>query len=133
MISVKLCPLNPQAGVVAAAVNVLCELARKNPADYLSLAPQLFHLLTTSTNNWMLIKLIKLVRAFHLVHMLYTKRRSTLLVRCPDTSRTQAREEAPASHHRHHIYHPGCVAIVRMRTHMYHRRDAAWNTRKRTR
>jgi AP-3 complex subunit delta len=41
-------------------VNVLCELARKNPRDYLPLAPQLFHLLTTSSNNWMLIKIIKL-------------------------------------------------------------------------
>lgn len=47
--------------VVAATVNILCELARKNPTDYLSLAPQLFHLLTTSSNNWMLIKIIKLV------------------------------------------------------------------------
>jgi AP-3 complex subunit delta len=48
-------------GVVAATVNVLCELAQRNPADYLPLAPQLFHLLTTSSNNWMLIKIIKLV------------------------------------------------------------------------
>lgn len=47
-------------GVVSAAVNVLCELARRNPLDYLSLAPHLFHLLTTSSNNWMLIKLVKL-------------------------------------------------------------------------
>ncbi|KAF8167541.1 adaptin N terminal region-domain-containing protein [Crassisporium funariophilum] len=46
--------------VVAATVNVLCELARRNPQDYLSLAPQLFHLLTSSSNNWMLIKIIKL-------------------------------------------------------------------------
>ncbi|PPQ99510.1 hypothetical protein CVT24_005300 [Panaeolus cyanescens] len=46
--------------VVAATVNVLCELAQKNPQDYLSLAPQLFHLMTSSTNNWMLIKIIKL-------------------------------------------------------------------------
>ncbi|EKM61582.1 uncharacterized protein PHACADRAFT_83114 [Phanerochaete carnosa HHB-10118-sp] len=46
--------------VVSAAVNVICELARRNPKDYLSLAPQLFHLLTTSSNNWMLIKIIKL-------------------------------------------------------------------------
>ncbi|KAF8913207.1 Adaptor protein complex AP-3 delta subunit [Gymnopilus junonius] len=46
--------------VVAATVNVLCELARRNPRDYLSLAPQLFHLLTSSSNNWMLIKIIKL-------------------------------------------------------------------------
>ena len=49
------------AGVVAAAVNVVCELSRQNPRDYLPLAPQLFHLLTTSSNNWMLIKIIKLV------------------------------------------------------------------------
>ncbi|KAG6842376.1 hypothetical protein C0991_007506 [Blastosporella zonata] len=51
---------DPDPGVVAATVNVLCELARHNPTDYLSLAPQLFHLLTTSSNNWMLIKIIKL-------------------------------------------------------------------------
>ncbi|KAH9932073.1 Ap3d1 protein [Epithele typhae] len=46
--------------VVAATVNVLCELAHQNPQDYLPLAPQLFHLLTTTSNNWMLIKIIKL-------------------------------------------------------------------------
>ncbi|KAF5368594.1 hypothetical protein D9758_002444 [Tetrapyrgos nigripes] len=50
-------------GVVAATVNVLCELARHNPEEYLTLAPPLFHLLTTSTNNWMLIKIIKLFGA----------------------------------------------------------------------
>ena len=49
-------------GVVAATVNVLCELAHQSPRDYLPLAPHLFHLLTTSSNNWMLIKIIKLVR-----------------------------------------------------------------------
>ncbi|KIM47679.1 hypothetical protein M413DRAFT_416871 [Hebeloma cylindrosporum] len=51
---------DPDPSVVAATVNVLCELARRTPKDYLSLAPQLFHLLTSSTNNWMLIKIIKL-------------------------------------------------------------------------
>lgn len=54
--------LTPCSGVVAATVNVLCELVHQNPRDYLPLAPQLFHLLTTSSNNWMLIKIIKLVR-----------------------------------------------------------------------
>lgn len=49
--------------VVSAAVNVICELARKNPKNYLSLAPQLYKLLTTSSNNWMLIKIIKLFGA----------------------------------------------------------------------
>jgi AP-3 complex subunit delta-1 len=47
--------------VVSCAVNVICELARKKPSNYLSLAPDLFTLLTTSTNNWMLIK----VRPIH--------------------------------------------------------------------
>ncbi|OBZ78815.1 AP-3 complex subunit delta-1 [Grifola frondosa] len=51
---------DPDPGVVAATVNVLCELAHQNPRDYLALAPQLFYLLTTSSNNWMLIKIIKL-------------------------------------------------------------------------
>ncbi|KAJ7897229.1 Adaptor protein complex AP-3 delta subunit [Mycena olivaceomarginata] len=40
---------DPDPGVVASTVN-----------DYLTLAPQLFHLLTTSSNNWMLIKIVKL-------------------------------------------------------------------------
>ncbi|GAA6027914.1 hypothetical protein JCM8097_001779 [Rhodosporidiobolus ruineniae] len=47
-------------GVVGAAVNVICEAARKDPRKYLPLAPELFGLLTASTNNWMLIKIIKL-------------------------------------------------------------------------
>ncbi|TCD71148.1 AP-3 complex subunit delta [Steccherinum ochraceum] len=51
---------DPDPGVVSATINALCELARYNPADYLPLAPFLFHLLTTSNNNWMLIKIIKL-------------------------------------------------------------------------
>lgn len=47
-------------GVVSAAVNIVCELARRDPRPFLPLSPQLFRLLTTSTNNWMLIKIIKL-------------------------------------------------------------------------
>ncbi|WKX93066.1 hypothetical protein Q1695_010808 [Nippostrongylus brasiliensis] len=50
-------------GVQSAAVNVICELARKNPKNYLTLAPVFFKLMTTSTNNWMLIKIIKLFGA----------------------------------------------------------------------
>lgn len=50
-------------GVQSASVNVICELARKNPKNYLSLAPVFFKLMTSSTNNWMLIKIIKLFGA----------------------------------------------------------------------
>uniref|UniRef100_A0A1I8NA53 AP-3 complex subunit delta n=1 Tax=Musca domestica TaxID=7370 RepID=A0A1I8NA53_MUSDO len=54
---------DPDPGVQSAAVNVVCELARKNPKNYLPLAPVFFKLMTTSTNNWMLIKIIKLFGA----------------------------------------------------------------------
>ncbi|KAK3868287.1 hypothetical protein Pcinc_026301 [Petrolisthes cinctipes] len=54
---------DPDPGVQSAAVNVICELARKNPKNYLSLAPVFFKLMTSSTNNWMLIKIIKLFGA----------------------------------------------------------------------
>lgn len=54
---------DPDPGVQSAVVNVICELARKNPKNYLSLAPLFFKLMTTSTNNWVLIKIIKLFGA----------------------------------------------------------------------
>ena len=77
-----------EASVVSCAVNIVCELANKNPNNYLSMAPQVrapwlfagtgagrgasrslsrtrasqfFRLLTTSSNNWMLIKVVKLL------------------------------------------------------------------------
>ncbi|KAJ1839326.1 AP-3 complex subunit delta, partial [Coemansia sp. RSA 2708] len=51
---------DPDPAVVASAVSVVCELARANPHNYLSLAPKLYRLLTSSKNNWMLIKIVKL-------------------------------------------------------------------------
>lgn len=47
--------------VTAAIVNVVCELGWRRPQDFLPLAPRLFDLLVESGNNWMAIKLIKLV------------------------------------------------------------------------
>ncbi|KAJ1448600.1 adaptin N terminal region-domain-containing protein [Pelagophyceae sp. CCMP2097] len=52
---------DPESAVTSCAVNVICELAHKNPSNYLSMAPQFFRLLTTSSNNWMLIKVVKLL------------------------------------------------------------------------
>jgi AP-3 complex subunit delta-1 len=54
---------DPDMGVVGAAVNVICELSLKDPKDYLTLAPTLFDLLTRPNinNNWLLIKIVKLV------------------------------------------------------------------------
>lgn len=52
-----------EPSVTAAVVNVVCELAWRRPKDFLSLAPRLFELLVDGGNNWMAIKIIKLVRA----------------------------------------------------------------------
>ncbi|KAG0213882.1 AP-3 complex subunit delta [Mortierella sp. GBA30] len=84
--------------VVSAAVNVICELARRNPKSYLSLAPQLFNLLTTSSNNWMLIKIIKLFAALtpyeprltkkllpHITTLIQTTKAMSLLYECIHT------------------------------------------------
>jgi AP-3 complex subunit delta-1 len=48
-------------GVVSAAVYVICELAERNSRNYLPLAPQFFKILTSSSNNWVLIKVVKLL------------------------------------------------------------------------
>lgn len=53
---------NEDPSVTAAIVNVVCELGWRRPHDFLPLAPRLFELLVDSGNNWMAIKLIKLVR-----------------------------------------------------------------------
>jgi AP-3 complex subunit delta-1 len=50
-----------ESSVISTAVNVICELSHKNPRNYLSLAPKFFNLLTSSSNNWMLIKVVKLL------------------------------------------------------------------------
>ncbi|WFD26659.1 AP-3 complex subunit delta [Malassezia nana] len=50
-------------GVVTATVNMICELARRRPAPFVPLSPQLFQILTTTSNNWLLIKVIKLFGA----------------------------------------------------------------------
>lgn len=67
---------DPDPSVVSATVNVLCELAKQLDGDsssqgsvspalastaamYLQAAPRLYELLTTSKNNWMLIKILK--------------------------------------------------------------------------
>ena len=49
------------SSVTAAVINVVCELGWRRPRDFLPLAPRLFDLLVDGGNNWMAIKIIKLV------------------------------------------------------------------------
>jgi AP-3 complex subunit delta-1 len=58
---IKLCLDDSNTSVVSCAVNVITELSDKNPKNYLPLAPAFFKLLTSSANNWMLIKVVKLL------------------------------------------------------------------------
>jgi len=50
--------------VRGAIVNVFCELARRNPANFLNLAVPFFSMLSTVHNNWTLIKIIKVFGYF---------------------------------------------------------------------
>lgn len=54
---------DPDQGVQSSVINVICELARQNPRDFLHLEGTLYKLMENSPNNWMLIKIIKLFGA----------------------------------------------------------------------
>ena len=45
-------------------VNVLCEMARRNPANFLNLVVPFFSLLSSVHNNWTLIKIVKVFGHF---------------------------------------------------------------------
>lgn len=50
-----------ETSVTTAVINVVCELGWRRPHDFLPLAPRFFDLLVDGGNNWMAIKIIKLV------------------------------------------------------------------------
>lgn len=54
---------DPDQGVQSSVINVICELARKNPNTFVHLEGTLYKLMENSSNNWTLIKIIKLFGA----------------------------------------------------------------------
>lgn len=54
---------DPDPGVQSSVINVICELSRQNPKAFLHLEGTLYKLMENSSNNWMLIKIIKLFGA----------------------------------------------------------------------
>lgn len=58
---------DPDTLVVSATVNVICELAHANPRNYIDLAPRLYGLMKDTSNNWMVIRLLKLFSSLSLV------------------------------------------------------------------
>jgi AP-3 complex subunit delta-1 len=53
--------LDDDVSVVSCTVNVVCELASMRPRNYVSLVPVFFTILQNAQNNWMLIKVVKLL------------------------------------------------------------------------
>jgi len=53
--------LDSHPGVACAAVTVMCEFANSKPETLLSLAPILYELMNSESNNWMLIKVVKVM------------------------------------------------------------------------
>lgn len=46
--------------VLSAMVSVICELSKKNPQPFIKLSPMLYEILVTISNNWIIIRLLKL-------------------------------------------------------------------------
>lgn len=96
--------------VTAAIVNVVCELGWRRPNDFLPLAPRLFELLVDGGNNWMAIKLIKLVSLGCFSIMPLPSDLAT--VRNSDASGTSTCAETAPSAHRSHPNHACHVFTV---------------------
>lgn len=105
---------NEDPSVTAAIVNVVCELGWRRPHDFLPLAPRLFELLVDGGNNWMAIKLIKLVRLNEKTETVAQELKMlTCKVVCdPDTSRTPSCAKAAAAFDKYHSDYTCHVAIV---------------------
>lgn len=110
-------------GVVSATVNLICEMARKDPRQYLPLAPELFELLTASTNNWMLIKIIKLVSScLHRISAASLTRSFTVCR--PHARRAKARSQARSAIDRTYRDDSRHVPPLRVHSDLYRRRHA---------
>lgn len=111
--------------VTAAIVNVVCELGWRRPNDFLPLAPRLFELLVDGGNNWMAIKLIKLV-GIPKSHPVISV--DTLSVCYFDASGASAGAQIAASSDRPYPDHTCHVFAVRMHQRYYSRRYS-WGSR----
>lgn len=100
---------NEDSTVTAATINVVCELGWRRPLDFLPLAPRLFELLVDGGNNWMAIKIIKLVSRLLPSDVVRANR---FVVCYIGPVRTPACAETLATSHEHHPYYSGNVFVV---------------------
>ena len=114
----RLQDVNEDPSVTAAIVNVVCELGWRRPQDFLPLAPRLFDLLVESNNNWMAIKLIKLVS-----FTLFEDISWLIEAVCDfDPSRTKTNQETFTASNQDHQRDISHVVTVRMHQRYYSRR-----------
>jgi AP-3 complex subunit delta-1 len=110
----RLMDRDEDSNVTAAVVNVVCELGWRRPHDFLPLAPRFFELLVDGGNNWMAIKIIKLVSTLPCI--LITKKILMLspLVRYPDAARTSINSETPSPFDKYYPNHYCYVPALRV-------------------
>lgn len=51
---------DPDIAVVSATLTVICEISKNNPQIFLSYLPKFFAILSDTTNNWLIIRILKL-------------------------------------------------------------------------
>lgn len=112
--------------VTAAIVNVVCELGWRRPQDFLPLAPRLFELLVDGGNNWMAIKLIKLVSGRESI---VTAKMLTTAVCHTYAFRTTSGQEITAPLDQLDPHHPRYVIVIRV--HQWH--NPGWDFREQRR
>jgi len=117
---------NEDPSVTAAVVNVVCELGWRRPQDFLPLAPRLFDLLVEGGNNWMAIKIIKLVHVISIVSSM--SEADIELVRNIDPIGASSGEEVATPTHDYNEDYASNVTFVRM--HQWN--NTRWNTTERS-
>lgn len=108
---------------VAAVVSVLCELARKNPGNYVKLAPTLFNLLTTGAPHaWLQLKVSMMERGgrrgergTQKIIKSKTARQTVCSALSGGASLAKALGRAADEHYQHHARH---VPALRVHQHV---------------
>lgn len=54
---------DPDIAVVSATLTVICEISKNNPQIFLSYLPKFFAILSDTTNNWLIIRILKLFQS----------------------------------------------------------------------
>lgn len=49
--------------VVSSTITIICEISKKNPSIFVSYLPKFFHILEETSNNWLIIRILKLFQS----------------------------------------------------------------------